>query len=433
MPNVLLVDDDTGFTDATRAILSAEGLDVVTAASVAEARGHLASANFDIQFVDLALPDGSGLELIESGSPHTIIITGHPSVESAIRAVRGRVADYLVKPLDKSDLISAISSVVGSQGKDSASRAPAGMVGESPQMRAMYEEIQRFGPTRETVLVTGESGTGKDLVARALHEAGSPDKQFVAVNCGAIPTELIASELFGHEKGSFTGATAQHQGIFERAGSGTVFLDEVGELPPDQQVALLRVLENRVLRRVGGDRDIKVDARIIAATNADVEKAVSDGEFREDLYYRLMVLPIRVPPLCERQGDVPVLVQHFLKQVADEHGTPDECTPEVAAALERHTWPGNVRELKHTVLRSALMCLGKESIDALPPDFERPPSWQSGNGLSVGMSIREVERELIKKTLEHYDGNKKQAAEALGVSLKTLYNRLNDYEAEDGQ
>ncbi len=431
MPNVLLVDDDPGFTDATCALLSAEGLNVCTAATVAEAKDLLATGTFDIQFVDLALPDGSGLELVGNGSPRTVIVTGHPSVETAVRAMRDRVDDYLVKPLNKADLMSAISSSTKSASNPATPGRVAGMVGDSPQMQKVYADIERYGPTNVTVFIKGESGTGKDLVARGLHEIGAPKEKFVAVNCGAIPAELIASELFGHEKGSFTGASGKHLGYFERAGNGTVFLDEVGELPLDQQVALLRVLENRTLRRVGGDRDIEIKARIIAATNADLDEALAAKEFREDLYYRLMVLPIEVPPLRDRDGDVAILAQHFLNEAADEHNGPRHFADNVIDALQRHTWPGNVRELKHTVLRSSLMCMGRDKVDELPGGFEKPPNLTGGSGLSVGMSIRDVERELITKTLEHYDGNKTQTAEALGVSLKTLYNRLNEYQTPE--
>ncbi|MBT8096107.1 MAG: sigma-54 dependent transcriptional regulator [Woeseia sp.] len=431
MPNILLVDDDAGFTDATSALLSAEGLNVCTASTIAEARSLLESGTFDIQFVDLALPDGSGLELVDKRSPRTVIITGHPSVETAIRAVRDRVDDYLVKPLNKADLLSAILTPAQAKATTEGSGRFAGMVGESPQMQALYSELERYGPTNVTVLIRGESGTGKDLVARALHEIYAPKEKFIAVNCGAIPAELIASELFGHEKGSFTGATGKHLGFFERAGNGTVFLDEIGELPLEQQVTLLRVLENRTVQRVGGDRDVKINARVVAATNADIEKAIAAKEFREDLYYRLMVLPVDVPPLREREGDVELLAKHFLAQAADEHGAPGEFADAVLDALQRHSWPGNVRELKHTVLRSALMCIGNNKVDQLPVGFERPPALSGDGGLTVGMSIREVERELIMKTLDHYDGNKTQTAEALGVSLKTLYNRLNEYEASE--
>lgn len=266
-------------------------------------------------------------------------------------------------------------------------------------------------------------------MAQALHNARDSNEPFVALNCGAIPQDLISSELFGHEKGSFTGAAAQRKGLFERAGKGTVFLDEIGELPLQQQVALLRVIETRTVQRVGGEKEIPVSPRIVAATNKDLEKEVSDGEFREDLFYRLNVLTLNVPPLRDREGDVELLARHFLGQYAAEHGTPAEFSPEALEKLARYQWPGNVRELKHTVLRAAILNRGRDRVEVLPEKFDRPPKWASGaDNLRAGMSIRDVEKNLIEKTLEHYDGNKKMTAEALGVSLKTLYNRLREYD-----
>ncbi len=436
MARILLVDDDTAFTAATRSLLQAEEHEVETVGSLAEASGVLDRESFDMLFVDLALPDGSGLELIQDQGPKAVIITGHPSMETAIRAVRGRVVDYLVKPLDKSQLIRSIESVTAEaaeQRRPAFREAiqPANMIGESPVMKSLFKSIAEYGPTDVTVLITGESGTGKDLVAQALHNTYNADAAFVAVNCGAIPRELVASELFGHEKGSFTGAAAKRIGVFERAKRGTVFLDEIGELPLDQQVTLLRVMETRTMLRVGGEKEIPMNARIIAATNKDLEKEVSEGNFREDLFFRLMVLPIHVPPLRERDGDVVLLANYYLQQYAKEHGTPSEFTPNVLAKLERYHWPGNVRELKHTVLRAAILNRGKDRIDALPDNFDHPPRWSDdSSSLRAGMSIREVERTLIEKTLEHFDGNKKLTAEALGISLKTLYNRLCEYEEE---
>jgi DNA-binding NtrC family response regulator len=357
-------------------------------------------------------------------------------MESAIRAVRGRVVDYLVKPLDKSQLIRSIESVatetVDVRKPSYESTRPANMIGESPVMKALFKSIAEYGPTDVTVLVSGESGTGKDLVAQALHNTYNADAPFVPVNCGAIPRELVASELFGHEKGSFTGAAAKRVGVFERAKRGTVFLDEIGELPLDQQVALLRVMETHTMLRVGGEREIPMTARIIAATNKDLEKAVSEGKFREDLFFRLMVLPIHVPPLRDRDGDVTLLANYYLAQYSREHGTPAEFAPHILTKLERYHWPGNVRELKHTVLRAAILNRGKERIDSLPDNFDHPPKWSDDtNSLRAGMSIREVEKTLIEKTLEHFDGNKKLTAEALGISLKTLYNRLCEYDEDN--
>jgi DNA-binding NtrC family response regulator len=386
-------------------------------------------------FVDLSLPDGSGLELIRDDGPKAVIITGHPSIESAIRAVRGRVVDYLVKPLDKNQLIKSIESAALDKPSRRApsidSIRPANMVGESRAMTSLIKSITEYGPTDVTILISGESGTGKDLVAQALHNAWNADANFVPVNCGAIPRELVASELFGHEKGSFTGAGAKRVGIFERAKHGTVFLDEIGELPLDQQVSLLRVLETGSMVRVGGEKEIPMTARIIAATNKDLEKEVSEGKFREDLFFRLMVLPIHVAPLREREGDITLLANYFLELYAKEHGTPSRFTPGVLAKLESYHWPGNVRELKHAVLRAAILNRGKDKVDALPDNFDRPPKWSDdAQSLRAGMSIRDVEKTLIEKTLEHFDGNKKLTAEALGISLKTLYNRLCEYEEE---
>lgn len=434
MARILLVDDDTDFTSATQTLLRAEHHDVSTVGSVAEASGALRRESFDMLFVDLSLPDGSGLELIKDDGPKAVIITGHPSIESAIRAVRGRVVDYLVKPLDKNQLIRSIESAVDKPTRRIPSIdaiRPANMIGESPAMKSLIKSIAEYGPTDVTVLITGESGTGKDLVAQALHNACNTDAKFVPVNCGAIPRELVASELFGHEKGSFTGAGAKRVGIFERARNGTVFLDEIGELPLDQQVALLRVLETGSIVRVGGEKEIPMTARIIAATNKDLEKEVTQGKFREDLFFRLMVLPIHVPPLREREGDISLLANYFLEVYAKEHGTPAKFSPRLLAKLESYHWPGNIRELKHTVLRAAILNRGKDKVDTLPDNFDRPPRWaEDVQGLRAGMSIKDVEKTLIEKTLDHFDGNKKLTAEALGISLKTLYNRLVEYEED---
>ena len=440
MARILFVDDDADFTSATKSLLKAEAHDVHVAGSLQQAQSALQHDAFDMLFVDLSLPDGSGLELVRDDGPKAVIITGHPSMETAIRAVRGKVVDYLVKPLDRSQLLNSISAALTEDPKRSTgngSRGPSRrmdiMVGESEAMKTLRRTIADYATTDVTVLVTGESGTGKDLVAQDLHKMRNADEPFVAVNCGAIPQELIASELFGHEKGSFTGAAAKRKGIFERAGNGTVFLDEIGELPLDQQVALLRVIETHTVQRVGGEKEIPVSPRIVAATNKNLEHEVSEGNFREDLFFRLMVLPIHVPPLRERQGDIRLLANHFLDQYATEHGTPAEFSDEALDRLTRYHWPGNVRELKHTVLRAAILNRGRATIDQLPDNFDRPPKWEAGtDSLRAGMSIREVEKTLIEKTLEHFDGNKKMTAEALGISLKTLYNRLVEYEDRSG-
>jgi DNA-binding NtrC family response regulator len=432
---ILLVDDDTDFTSAMQSMLKAEGFTVETAASAAEAKSLLARNAYELLFVDLSLPDGSGLELIREKGPKTVIITGHPSIKSAVRAVRGPVVDYLVKPLDKSQLLASIAAAMNGAGKSAGRKNVEGdnqIIGESEAMQKLMAMIADYAPTDEPVLILGESGTGKDLIARRIHEIRDAEGPFVAVNCGAIPRELIASELFGHEKGSFTGATGSRKGVFQRAQEGTVFLDEVGELPLDHQVALLRILENRTVTPVGGEAEIPIRARVIAATNTNLEQQVREGDFREDLFFRLMVLPIQVPPLRERKGDVEVLAQHFLGEYAKAHDAPDQLKGDVIQALNRYHWPGNVRELKHTILRMAILNRGKEAIDKLPESFDRPINLNADDAqFRPGMSIREVEKSLIEKTLKHFDGNKTQTAEALGISLKTLYNRLTEYEEQD--
>ena len=444
MASILFVDDDPDFTSAMQPLLKGEGHSVHVAESLDDARGALREHKFDLLFVDLLLPDGSGLELASEGGPKTIIITGHPSIETAIRAVRGPVVDYLVKPVDRAALLKCIDQVISDQSEQrdrarvarrQGSHAHGHLLGDSAPMKALRETVSEYGEMGITVLITGESGTGKELVARALHESRNPSGPFAAVNCGAIPQDLLASELFGHEKGSFTGAATQHKGLFERAEGGVVFLDEIGELPLQQQIALLRVLETRTVQRVGAETEIPISTRVVAATNRNLEQEVSAGAFREDLYYRINVLPIHVPPLRERDGDIGLLAEHFLTQYAEEYATPNALSTDALARLRAYRWPGNVRELKHTLLRAAMLNRGEACVDKLPDGFDRPPTWLTpADGLAPGMSVREVEKNLIEKTLDHFEGNRKMAADALGISLKTLYNRLKEYEtfsAED--
>lgn len=438
MASILFVEDDSDFTAAVQPLLESEGHDVRVATCLAEARASLGQDRFDVLFVDLLLPDGSGLELVSDDGPKTIIITGHPSIESAIRAVRGAVVDYLVKPVDRSALLKSLEGVVNGESRHGACvrRSQVGqswidshLIGDSAPMQALRKRVSEYGTTDITVLITGESGTGKELIAQALHEARDPHRPFVALNCGAIPQELLASELFGHEKGSFTGAAARRKGVFERAEGGTVFLDEIGELPLQQQTALLRVLETKTVQRVGAEIEIEITPRVVAATNKNLEEEIREGRFREDLFYRINVLTIHAPPLRDREGDVALLASHLLALYATEYGTPDTLSAEALARLVAYHWPGNVRELKHTLLRAAILNRGKPRVEELPGDFGRPlASLAHADVLAPGMSIREVERSLIKKTLDHFSGNKTMTADALGVSLKTLYNRLKDYE-----
>jgi two-component system response regulator HydG len=436
MAHILLVDDDESFTSATKTLLEADEHSISTAASVEQASKMLSENSYDLLLVDLALPDGSGLELVRERGPRTVVITGHPSIESAVRAIRGPVVDYLIKPLDRKTLGRSIRSATNSSA--TGARATAGteedvaIVGESAGIKRLKNQIEEYGPIDVTVLITGESGTGKELVAEALASQHDKKGELIPLNCGAIPQELIASELFGHEKGAFTGATAQRLGVFERAKSGTVLLDEVAELPLEQQVALLRVLESKKVTRVGGGREIPLDARIIAATNKDLKTLVADGKFREDLYFRLAVVPIHIPPLRERRDDIPLLAEHFLLHYQEQYGSPTSVSNEVLERLQAFNWPGNVRELKHVLLRAALLNRDRQLIDELPEGFDQLSNWQNDfTGLQPGLSISDVEKALIFKTLKHFDGKRKETAEALGISSKTLYNRLREYGADE--
>lgn len=450
MPSALLVDDDTTFRMAMSDFLEDRDFDVRNAEDFAAARAAIGEACPDLLIVDLVLPDGSGLDLVDalpsSAATRVLVVTGHPSVETAVSAVRKRIDEYLVKPVSLEDLQDALAKLdFGDQADtDEAPRpaAPAAdddrdrerpLRGESSAMRTLLEAIDRVAPTDATVFVQGESGTGKELIAREIHAASGRHGRLVAVNCGAIAENLIASELFGHEKGSFTGADRQHAGIFERASGGTVFLDEITEMPAELQVNLLRVLETGTVRRVGGSKEIPVDARVVAATNRNPDEAVAEGKLREDLYYRLAVYPLRVPPLRERPDDIVGLAEYFLAQQNANYGTDKSLTDGARDRLLSHAWPGNVRELKHTIQRMYINADGDIDESTVPGDFDRPPLWDRNSlKLSVGTPIAEAERRLLLATLEHFDGDKKLAAQTLGISLKTLYNRLNAYAKEDG-
>ncbi|TFW08718.1 sigma-54-dependent Fis family transcriptional regulator [Oxalobacteraceae bacterium OM1] len=304
------------------------------------------------------------------------------------------------------------------------------MVGTSPSMQQLYQQVEKVAMTEATVLLVGESGTGKEVIANAIHKIGPRNQEsFVAVNCGAIPAHLIEAALFGHEKGSFTGAVRQHLGYFEHASGGTLFLDEITEMPVDMQVKLLRVLETGAFMRVGGDEEVKVDVRLIAATNRDLDSAVKQGNLREDLMYRLAVFPVRIPPLRERGADIELLAQHFL----DELNVKDKARKVFSRAsidvMRSYSWPGNVRELKNVVHRAFILATDTLDIDECISDLsaKKPTVHEGYLNFFVGTPLADAQREIILATLKHYSGNKRLTAEALGISLKTLYNRLKEY------
>ncbi|KRC79250.1 Luminescence regulatory protein LuxO [compost metagenome] len=441
MPHLLIVDDDDAIRETLAEIGRESGFSVALAASVRDALIQLERQAPDLVLTDVRLPGGSGMDIFKNvaiSSAEVVVMTGHGSVDSAVQALRLGATDYLVKPICMERLNEILGRILTAAGGD-APGTPfeepgrfGKLYGKSERMLELYRQIGRVAPTNVTTLLIGESGTGKELAAHAIHEL-SPRRQrpFIAVNCGAISPNLIESEMFGHERGSFTGADRQHKGYFERADGGTLFLDEVTEMPLDLQVKLLRVLETGQFMRVGTNREIACDIRIVAATNRNPEQAVQDGKLREDLYYRLSVFPVELPPLRERGSDILFLAQRFLQALNQESGKTKDFSPEAGAALAQYEWPGNVRELKNFVRRAFIMADGDTlDLDMLAPHVS--PSGEAASGqvsVPVGETLAEADRRLILATLERCNGVKKQTAAVLGISPKTLYNRLEEYAA----
>jgi len=449
MPHALLVEDEAASLSALAELVEAEGFSTDAASTVGEARERLARRPPDLLLADLQLPDGSALDLIEALAEvpcETVLITGHASVDTAVQALRLGVSDYLTKPLDVPRLKAILAGVARTRELKDEIASLRGelrrlgrfglLVGVSPGMQRVYDLIARVAPTDATVLVTGESGTGKEMVAETLHQLSRRRKgPFLPLNCGAVSPSLIESELFGHERGSFTGANRTHKGVFERASGGTLFLDEVPEMPVELQAKLLRVLETSSFNRIGGERPVKVDVRIVAATNRRPEEAVAEGKLREDLLYRLSVFPIHLPPLRERREDVGLLAEHFCDLLNQrEEGAPKRLAPEALERLAAYGWPGNVRELKNLIQRAFILADQEIGVDCLAPAVAggRDGAEEQGLAIEVGTSVAEAERRLILATLDQLGGDKRKASATLGISLKTLYNKLNAYKAERG-
>ncbi len=448
MPHALVVDDDADAAETTAMLIATEGFTVATARSLRDARRQIALQEPDIVLLDLVLPDGSGMDLFTDAKalPNTemVLITGHASLDTSIQALRLGAADYLVKPMSLKQLKGVLSRVT----KPSVLQAEASELhsgldkeghfgplwGRSPAMRAIYRQILRVSGTAVTVFLTGESGTGKEVVARAVHDLSRRRAHpFLAVNCGAISPQLIESEIFGHEKGSFTGADRQHQGFFERASGGTLFLDEITEMPPELQVKLLRVLESGTFMRVGSTQLQEADVRILAATNREPMEAVNSGKLRADLYYRLNVFPIHVPPLRERADDVALLAEHFLDQISSREGEVKRLAPEALARLGTYDWPGNVRELRNVVYRAYVMSSSPVIVDECLPSRRGAPAEAAQPVISVpiGTNLADAERQVTLATFEYFGRHKEKTAATLGISLKTLYNRLKQYSVSD--
>ncbi len=449
MLTALIVEDDEISARALESLLKDEGFVPYTVTTLAAARRRIAEMPPSLALVDMVLPDGNGLDLskvLEELAPEAsfVLITGFASIETAVEALRCGVADYLTKPIDLGRLklvfahlrrerelhqeIGALRSELLGLGRFE------GLVGSSPPMQQVFEMIRKVAPTQASVLILGESGTGKELVAEAIHRLSKRRSQpFVAVNCGAISPQLIESELFGHEKGSFTGAERQHRGYFERASGGTMFFDEVSEMPPELQVKLLRVLETGQVLRVGGDRPVSVDLRVIAASNRDLEQAVAEGKFRQDLLYRLKVFPLSLPPLRQRAEDVDAIADFFLLEHNRREGRQQRFAVAALAALRSYAWPGNVRELKNVVHRAAILGGDEIGVGDLPAEVHGGHWPEEAGGdlrFAPGTPVAVVQKRLVLATLDTFDGDRSRTAEALGISVRTLYNWLKEYQGD---
>lgn len=439
MANILLVDDDSSFSSATVSILEALGFQAETAATVAEAKALLANNTYDRVLLDLMLPDGSGFHILEdipldSGKTKVTIISGNASVNKHVMSLYGTHINYLVKPITLEQLKQLLAVDEEDNGSAEFTRHFGCLVGESEAMQKLYAMIKRVAASEANVMLFGESGVGKEEVAKAVHFAAKCTGELVATNCGAFSSELLGSELFGHEKGAFTGANNKRAGLFERAVNGTLFLDEITEMPLSEQPTLLRVLESKTVTRLGGSDALPVNCRVISATNRSEQALVETHCLREDIYFRLAVFPITIPPLRNRREDIPLLANFFLTSLNLENGTQYQLSEKDLDRLQQFDWPGNVRELRHTIHRAFIMSSPDDDTLAVPEDIGSPFSKKSSASpltdsfSAVGRTIEEVEKELIMKTLDEYDQNKTKAAEVLGVSVKTLYNRLNSYE-----
>ena len=441
---ILVVDDEVNARTALAELLRDEGFDVETAADAFKALGKYESFSPHVVVTDLKMPGMDGIELVKKlrameDAAAVVVMTAFGAVSSAVDAMRAGAADYLTKPLNFDELLVVLDKVLEQQALRREARqlrvrvrdrvAPNNIIGASPPMQRVFEVVDQVAPSKATVLITGESGTGKELVANALHQR-SPraNGPFVKLHCAALAESLLESELFGHEKGSFTGAMARKEGRFEIAHGGTLFLDEIGEISPAIQVKLLRFLQEHEFERVGGNQTLRVDVRVIAATNKNLAEEVAKGRFREDLYYRLNVVAVEMPPLRERRTDVPVLAKFFLDRYAKENGKAIESfAPDTLELLSAYDWPGNVRELENAIERAVVLTTGGTvETKSLPPNV-RPRITPAGMPTIPGAKLAEIEKYAILETLKSTGGSTSKAAEILGISVRTIQYRLHEY------
>ncbi len=452
-PLVVIVDDDRANLDSLTRILAKEGLQARPATNGTDALELLRRERVQVLLTDLMMPGMSGAELLKAAkavSPETqvVLITAYGTVETAVEAMKEGAYDFITKPLKRHAIVKVVRQALEKQELLAENRAlkarlaefsqggKRAIIGQSPAFRAVMNTLSQAAPSTATVLLLGESGTGKELFARALHDhsarSGGP---FVPINCAAIPETILESELFGYERGAFTGAIARKEGRFERASGGTLFLDEVGEMSPSVQVKLLRVLQEGEIERLGGTGPIKVDVRIVAATNKDLKKLVEEGRFREDLYYRLNVVPLLLPPLRERHEDISLLADHFLRMYGQKNLK--AMAGFSKAALERlqsYAWPGNVRELENAVERAVVLCRSSTvELEDLPESVRGGPLGSDRFiVIPIGTPMDEIELKVIHETLRHTKGDKTLAARLLGIAARTIYRKLDKTDGEDG-
>jgi two-component system, NtrC family, response regulator PilR len=443
---LLVVDDESSIVDFLSLLFEEEGYSVHTASSTAEARQALASRGFDVVLCDVMMPDGNGLDLLkeintgENGShPAVIMMTAYTSTKTAIEAMKAGAADYVSKPFDVEELKIVVQKALEREqlaDENIYLRRELeqkytfnNIIGKSPRMQAIFSLIERIARTNSTVLIHGESGTGKELIARAIHFASPRStRRFLSLNCGALPENLLESELFGHERGAFTGAVREKKGLFQEADRGTLFLDEIGEMTPTMQVKLLRAIQEKVVRKVGGTEEETVDVRIIAATHQDLENRLTTGEFREDLYYRINVLPIHLPPLRQRREDIPLLVDFFLQKYCRQMELPPrQISVEAMHVLEGYDWPGNVRELENLIERIlALSHAATITTRDLPVHLLTQRRTNSDliqlpdEGIDLEAYLEDIRAQLMQQALERTDGVQTQAAELLGMSFRSF-------------
>jgi len=449
-PTILICDDDRPQREGLQRALQ-DRYDVVLADEAAQAYTILESQPVDVLLTDLKMPGDDGMKLLRRASslgspPVSIMMTAYGSIDNAVEAMKAGAYHYVTKPVNLDELELVIERALKSRQIEAENVnlheqldqkfGLENLIGQSPAMLSMFDVVRQVAPSRATVLVTGETGTGKELVAHAVHNL-SPRKNgpFIAVHAAALPTALLESELFGHERGAFTGAVERRAGRFELADGGTIFLDEVGELEPAMQVKLLRVLEERKFERLGGTKTVEVDVRLVTATNRDLKKLVAEGKFRDDLFYRLSVVTVNLPPLRERRDDIPLLINAFVRQCSEENGKPGrEMTQEAVNMLMAYDWPGNVRELRNTIEQMVVMSRG----DRLTLR-DVPMAIRAGADLTkisvvrpgVTMTVEEAERQLIVQALKETGGNRTHAADKIGMSRRTLHRKLKQYNLEN--